>query len=280
VFEANTALEAISLPGIVEMLSGCFLSCKALASVQFDPGFAAPQLGAKLFSGCGSLFSICIPASVTAIMSDCFTGSGLVTVEFAPGSQLRTIESGAFSCCTRLTSFAVVPSVESLGAECLAGSTSLSEVIFHVGSTVGSSEQRLFSHCPKLTQLCVPSSVAMIDVGVFDKCSSLAHLTFELPSRLVEIRSLPIACLETVDIPDSVRILNWDTKLTPRLRSLIRFGPHSSLESAGLFETPPSKYCQFFLSLPERFLKERRDRLEFPKRAGWSSSPSGRCARR
>jgi hypothetical protein len=81
-------------------------------------------------SGCSSLRSICIPASVEIVCEKCFHAcSSLSSLAFGSGSKLKEIESFAFSFCFSLQSVRIPLSVSKLAAN-WSKNSSLTRVIF------------------------------------------------------------------------------------------------------------------------------------------------------
>ena len=89
-------------------------------------GLPVTEIDNDAFSGCTSITSIEIPASVTSIGNSAFAGGfwyeyraedrmAISTVTFAAGSQLTTIGSSAFAGCSSLTSINIPASVTSIG---------------------------------------------------------------------------------------------------------------------------------------------------------------------
>ncbi len=181
-FSDCTALTSIEIPASVETIeAAAFYGCSSLTTVTFEQGSQLKTIAGGYyessfssyygaFSGCSSLTSIEIPASVTTIEATAFKGCyKLATVTFEQGSQLKTIGGdyykqfyyGAFSDCP-ITTIEIPASVE----------------------TIGSSA---FSGCTSLTAIEIPASVTTIGTAAFKGCSSLTTVTFEKGSQLKTI---------------------------------------------------------------------------------------------
>ena len=177
----NSKLKTVVIPANVTTIGGsAFKNCSSLATVTFEKESQLKTIGGGYsgsssyyygaFSGCSSLTSIEIPASVTTIEATAFKGCyKLATVTFEQGSQLKTIGGdyykqfyyGAFSDCP-ITTIEIPASVE----------------------TIGSSA---FSGCTSLTAIEIPASVTTIGTAAFKGCSSLTTVTFEKGSQLKTI---------------------------------------------------------------------------------------------
>ena len=214
-FQDCTTLTSIEIPASVETIgAAAFKGCFLLATVTFEKGSQLKTIKGGYyrdiydsiiycygaFSGCTSLTSIEIPASVETIEAAAFKGCrSLKTVTFEKGSELKTIGGGyyfsdsygAFSDCP-ITSIEIPASVETIGAAAFKGCRSLKTVTFEKGSelkTIGggySSDSYYygaFSNCP-ITSIEVPASVETIEAAAFKGCSQLATITFEKGSKL------------------------------------------------------------------------------------------------
>ena len=232
----NSKLKTVVIPANVTTIGGsAFKNCSSLATVTFEKESQLKTIGGGYsgsssyyygaFSGCSSLTSIEIPASVTTIEATAFKGCyKLATVTFEQGSQLKTIGgdyykqfyygafsdcpittieipasvetigSSAFSGCTSLTAIEIPASVTTIGTAAFKGCSSLTTVTFEKGSQLktigggysGSSYYGAFSDCP-ITSIEIPASVTTIGTAAFKGCSSLTTVTFEKGSQLKTI---------------------------------------------------------------------------------------------
>ncbi len=179
-FEECTSLSSIAIPASVETIEiRAFRNCTSLTSIIFANGSILKTIkgnyyrdgGTYLlygaFSGCSSLTSIEIPASVQSIEQAAFMSCiSLKTITFQEGSQLQTIGGncydkayfGAFSNCTSLISIVIPANVKTIEEAAFKGCSSLTTVSFEQGSkleTIGGRASTLYKHgafmdCPKL----------------------------------------------------------------------------------------------------------------------------------
>lgn len=112
-----TNLTSVILPNNVTLLShgtsnvanyGAFRNCTSLVNVTLNEGLE--KIYNRCFSGCTSLTTIDIPASVTQIGEDSIIGqdvfSGCTSLQNITGCEgVKVIGNGAFNNCTNLTSF-------------------------------------------------------------------------------------------------------------------------------------------------------------------------------
>ena len=166
-FQDCTTLTSIEIPASVETIgAAAFKGCFLLATVTFEKGSQLKTIKGGYyrdiydsiiycygaFSGCTSLTSIEIPASVETIEAAAFKGcSQLATITFEKGSKLRTIGGGYYF--------------------------SDSSDSYYYGA---------FSDCP-ITSIEIPASVETIEAAAFIGCSELATVTFEKGSQLKTI---------------------------------------------------------------------------------------------
>ncbi len=205
----QSKLKSVVISASVETIeAAAFNGCSSLATVTFEKGSHLKTIGGRYdygaFSGCSTLTSIEIPASVETIEASAFKGcSSLATVTFEQGSNLKTIGGGyssesyyeafygAFSGCRALTSIEIPASVETIEASAFKGCSSLATVTFEKGShlkTIGGRyDYGAFSGCSTLTSIEIPASVETIEASAFKGCSSLATVTFEQGSNLKTI---------------------------------------------------------------------------------------------
>jgi hypothetical protein len=90
----SLTLRAISLPSVVTVEDGAFLSCPVLASVTFGDSLAS--LGESAFQLCSALPAISLPSSLQEIGPGCFLACGAIREVTLP-SGLRVLGANAFT---------------------------------------------------------------------------------------------------------------------------------------------------------------------------------------
>ena len=232
----NCPITAIEIPASVEIIeAAAFKECTQLTTVTFEKDSQLKTIGGGYpsnivsdygaFSGCISLTSIEIPASVGIIEAAAFKRcTRLTTVIFEKGSQLKTIgggsngssHHGAFSDCP-IRSIEIPASVETIGEAAFKGCSQLTTVTFEKGSQLktigggynGSSYHGAFSDCP-IRSIEIPASVEIIEAAAFYKCTKLTTVTFEKSSQFKTINNNTFyycSSLISIEIPASVETI-------------------------------------------------------------------------
>lgn len=213
-FSDCALLATVALPASLETIGQtAFKNCTALTSVVFEENSNLKTIegGAKgsrfygAFTGCSSLASIVIPASVETIGTAAFKGCRvLTTVSFGRNSQLRSIRGGcagsvyygAFSDCSSLRSIEIPARVDSIGIAAFKNCTSLKSVVFEENSCLidlGSAPydygvcHGAFSGCVSLSSIKIPAGVSTLRGGLFQGCTALTKVSFEEDSQLTRI---------------------------------------------------------------------------------------------
>jgi hypothetical protein len=134
----------------------------------------------------------------------------------------------------------------------------LEKVTFESGSRLSRMDKSLFLRCG-LRSICIPTSVEYIDYDCFFGCRLLESLTFDSPSKVRFLLSVPSAvdsispCC-SIDIPDSVEILESPVGTTTRRHLVLSFGRNSDLR--GLRITLPPNFEYFNLRAgPRAFVR-------------------------
>lgn len=166
-FSRCTSLKEIVIPDAVNTFSGVsgrgvFLNCTSLEKVIFGKNSQLKKLGYDSFSGCTSLKSIDIPATIEYIAEEVFKNcASLKEVNFllsADGEgSLREIKSQAFMNCTSLEKLVLPKGI---------GSVSIG--------------RNAFAGCSALTTVEMNGYFGF-DGGVFKDCTKLNTMKFYLP---------------------------------------------------------------------------------------------------
>ena len=182
-FNQCTALQTVTMPGVVTLGDNVFLDCTNLQTVSLP---SATTLGHQVFRGCTSLERAEIPlvASVgNATFMDCRS------LTYADISSLTSVISGTFSGCT-----------------------SLEEVILNdEGCTIGDTA---FSGCTSLSTIDL-SHVTNIGIQAFYNCSSLVNQSTDLGSATI----INISAFSGTDSASAPKLGNIDIHSAIRLYS-------------------------------------------------------------
>ena len=148
--DSCSALTTIVLPSTLKYISGnaTFSDAAALTDINLPEGVTfSNSNGVSHFSGCTSLESIELPASMSVIPSNMFKGCTALTTVTAKGT-ISKIENNAFENCKNLVT---IPDL----------------------SNVTSIEDYAFRYCEKLTEVDL-SSVTELGMYAFGNCTSLS----------------------------------------------------------------------------------------------------------
>jgi hypothetical protein len=182
----------------------------------------------------------CITGEIQTIGTDCCASQPLIRrVSFESPVRVRVIRARAFADCTSLIEIVIPRSVREIGDAVFRGCRLLSLVEFESKSALTRIGAEAFHHCP-LSSMCIPSSVEFVGKLCFQRCYQLKSLSFEFPSHVRELRSVlmtttdrGLTVLYSVDIPDSVEILDTMIQVgfQPRVGPLtLNFGNESKLQ--------------------------------------------------
>lgn len=163
-----------------------FMNCKRLEGVVFEAVSPVAVIGARAFSGCESLSSFTITASVTEIRDNAFENCiGIKSVTFEGGSKPLEFGKNVFYNCSNLTTVEIPANVTEIPG-IFTGCTSLTEVKIAVGNekftsnggVVFNSDMTEIVYFPqgKGGTYIIPDTVTSIASGVFSGNKSLTEL--------------------------------------------------------------------------------------------------------
>jgi hypothetical protein len=244
---------------------GCFLR-SVIAVVRFGPESKLSSIGVDAFFYCARLKMIALPSSVTVLGNSCFQAcESLATVAFCAGSKLETIPEAAFTICLGLTSIILPPSAKTIGDNSFAYCWRLETWPIPVDSELIRIGASAFCDCYRLRSMFLPSTVEVVGRDCFVRCNLVSSLTFEVPSHLRELLSLPSGLTGFVAIPDSVEILAFVLTLQSRGRCILTFGSESRLVDLGASVAGHKHDGSAFLRVSSRSLKNFRLNWEFTR---------------
>ena len=200
-FNGCAGLTSIEIPNSLTVIgSHAFSECTGLTSIKIPNSVTA--IGSHAFYECTGLTSIEIPNSVTEIGSYVFEDcTGLTSIKIP--NSVTEIGSYAFNGCTGLTSIEIPNSVTYIGNFAFSECTSLISVIWNatrckdfssntkipfgtqiVSFTFGDAVEYIPAYLcygmDKLTSISIPNSVTLIGDNVFEGCSSLSSVKWNV----------------------------------------------------------------------------------------------------
>lgn len=185
----NSWVTTVSLPASLKFIGeNAFNGCRYLASVTFADNCKLEVISSGAFSGCSSLQSIVIPASVSEIGGASENGafyncSSLESVIFESRTDCHSIGAYAFAGCSKLSSFELPVSVGTLGNYAFMGCSSLTEISIPRATTdLG---DNLFEGCTSLASVELNTGASLLPANMFKDCSSLTDVY--IPANISEI---------------------------------------------------------------------------------------------
>ncbi len=148
--------------------------------------YPVTQIGSYAFSGCESLLSVTIPA----------------TIDY--------LSEGMFSGCSSLRSVSLPDTIESIDYVAFFGCESLEEI--NLPSTITTIEIGAFYGCSSLTEIALPADLTLLQDWVFYSCTGLESII--LPQNLRGIGTEAFAdCtnLQRILIPSATESISDDT---------------------------------------------------------------------
>jgi sorbitol-specific phosphotransferase system component IIA len=211
-FSSCTGLTLVTIGNSVTTIGNrAFAQCTSLQEFTVDSNnecFATDSAGA-LYNKDFTLLVACpagktyfdIPESVIVIGPYAFSGGSLTSVTIP--DSVTAIGKGAFYSCEGLTTVTIPDSVTAIGASAFSSCKGLTTVT--IGNSVIDIEFGAFWGCSSLTTVTIPNSVIVIDYYAFYGCSSLTSVT--IGNSVIEIGGYAFSFCEgltTVTIGNSV----------------------------------------------------------------------------
>jgi hypothetical protein len=164
---------AIILTRSVEIIgSYCFSDCAGLMSLSFETGSKLTRFGRSAFSGCLSLRSIVVPASVTTICGGAFAESGIREISIEDGNEhfcvmgqflldiTKTSLIASFGIAATVT---IPPEIQVLCDSCFFNCRTLSRLNVEAGSQLRHIERLAFGECSSLHAIIIPASIKSLE---------------------------------------------------------------------------------------------------------------------
>jgi hypothetical protein len=178
--------------------------------ISFENDSQLRRIESRVFYGCWSLRSICIPASVEWIDGSAFANCEISEIRIGEGNRSFRVH-GKF-----LMDFEGTSIIRYFGQDCyvtisceieriLSGSFSHCEWIrglrFERPSKVVTIGSRAFEKCLKLESISIPGSIEIIGEGSFRKCKNLLEVRIEVGSKLRRIeRAAFLGCSSLISV--------------------------------------------------------------------------------
>ncbi|MBQ3130329.1 MAG: leucine-rich repeat protein [Bacteroidaceae bacterium] len=184
-FSNCTSLEKVNVGAKVRILpEGIFKGCENLAIVKFaertdDTPF---MLGDYVFSGCGNLTSLDLPATTTKIGGYAFSGCSRLSTLNLP-STTTEIGEYAFSECYNIQNFIVPEQVTVLNKGVFEGCLTLFNIVLPDGLKIIGDEA--FSDCQYLNTPELPEGLDSIGKAAFYRCYCFTEFT--IPSTVTRM---------------------------------------------------------------------------------------------
>jgi hypothetical protein len=246
-FRKFSSLKSLFVPPSVRVIDYlCFFGSPypfPLESVTFEPGSKLCRIENRGFTGCCSLKSISIPASVEFMEAEGFVGSGIRRLDIDPGNPLyhnvddfviKSDESKIILYWGSNAEIVIPDFVQIVGDLSFASCDSIHRVMFASRAQVSSIGPCGFRACKHLESIIFPSCMKSMGERCFGYCSSLRSVTFESVSKLEEIQKGAFhscARLELISIPASVTHLRASSFRNCVQLRMITFPADSKLKS-------------------------------------------------
>lgn len=282
-FYGCSQLTSICFPAALSQIDGATFRGSHFTSIQFEAEnehfcvqghFVLDFKKVYIVHYFGQEETVQIPDQIEAIGSDSFSlRTSIDSLSFGSQSHLRSIDDSAFEVCSNLRVMCIPSTVTAIDAWAFAQCYFLISVTFEAHSQLVVIGANAFVDCHNLGigpgSLCLPSSLEYVGERCFELCKSLSRLNFEAPSHLRVLRSLPTVSLSSIEIPDSVEILestidgrSWGLTTTFGQESKlthIKFSPCKTRDGCAVLP------IRAWIQIPASRLKAVRDNAEFDR---------------
>jgi hypothetical protein len=219
-FSGWSSLRSMFIPSSVQSMGyECFLNCPVLSSLVFERGCQVSSFRGRLFEKCGSLKSLCLPASLKTFGEPVASYLRMTYVTIEDGNRSLRLSHGLLvdlhaGSCRRYfgkEETVVIPAdINEISGWCFAGTSGLFHVFFAGRSVVSRLGESAFEGCSSLQSICIPASVESLEANCFADCLSLSTVEFERRSRVLNLNACVFrGCLSlvTICIPKSAHFL-------------------------------------------------------------------------
>lgn len=170
--------------------------------------YTITAIGARAFSGNGTLEKVIIPAEITVVEENAFYAcEKLFSVRFETGSRVTQIGSSAFASCKKLTQMIFPSSLTRIEEEAFNMCGELKNITFYANSKLSYIGKSAFNDAVSLEKVALTSEIKDIGQNAFAGCTSLKTFDF---GKKAAINSVPAAlflgcrALGEVEIPEGV----------------------------------------------------------------------------
>ena len=231
-----SSLEKITFPSSVTVIEqNVFERCSHLNKIEFEHPSSISSINPHFLEECNefesyvkqpfgdsltfihmeytSLKEICIPSSVTSILSGAFERCfNLCKITFESPSNIHSIGDNAFNECINLKQITIPSSVTSIGEKAFRKCKYLKKIVFEEPSSLTSLSDGIFMQCLRLKNITIPPSIETIGKNAFEQCVSLVSISF--PSSVTTIGPEAFKCckkLKDIKISSNINEINVKT---------------------------------------------------------------------
>ena len=186
-FQGSKYITSMFFPDNVETINAeAFREAEGITKITFSSGSKITSISYHAFRACKKLKEVTLPKGITSLSEVFYLCPDLETINIPDGSKLQSIESKAFITNTKLKAFNFLGSCE----------------LKHIRSNA-------FLKLTELKTFNFPKTVNTIDANAFSGCSSMATVTFDPESEMLNIGSGAFAdCgLTSFDVPSKVKTI-------------------------------------------------------------------------
>jgi hypothetical protein len=164
--------------------------------VTFENDSQLRRIESRVFFGCWSLQSICIPSNVDFIDGSAFADCGILNIEIAEGNCsfrvfgdfLMNFEGTSIIRYFGIDCYLTIKSdIETVCTGSFSHCKSIRGLIFESPSRVRNVESRAFEKCWSLESISIPASIESINEESFRKSKNLEKVRIEIGSKLHRI---------------------------------------------------------------------------------------------